>query len=150
MNCNSHLFANLSAETRLALTRRQLFARGRNVIGAAALGIKIYTIGAGTNGTAWLPVYASGGRVEYRQSAVTIDEQTLAGIAGLTGGKYFRATDAAALRSIYAEINELEKTRNLVEHHQLRLEAFPWVVGLGLALLVIEIVLVNTRLRTIP
>ena len=117
---------------------------------AAALGIKIYTIGAGTNGTAWLPVHASGGRVEYRQSAVTIDEQTLAGIAGLTGGKYFRATDAAALRSIYAEINELEKTRNLVEHHQLRLEAFPWVVGLGLALLVIEIVLVNTRLRTIP
>lgn len=117
---------------------------------AAAFGIKVYTIGAGTNGTAWFPVQASGGRVEYRQSAVTIDEQTLAGIAGLTNGKYFRATDAAALRSIYAEIDQLEKTRNLVEHHQLRLEAFPLVVGLGLALLVIEIVLVNTRLRTIP
>ncbi len=117
---------------------------------AAAFGIKIYTIGAGTNGTAWFPVHASGGRVEYRQSAVTLDEQTLAGIAGLTNGKYFRATDAAALRSIYAEIDRLEKTRNLIEHHQLRLEAFPLFVGLGLALLVIEVVLVNTRLRTIP
>lgn len=117
---------------------------------AAALRIKIYTIGAGTNGTALIPVSAADGAVTYRESEVAIDETTLGGIAQLTGGRFFRATDGAALREIYAEIDALEKTRNLVERFQLRYEAFPWLIGLTLVLLVGEVVLVNTRLRQVP
>ena len=117
---------------------------------AAAYGIKIHAIGAGTRGTALMPVPAAGGGTDYRPSEVTIDEATLEQIAQLTEGRYFRATDAAALRSIYAEIDRLEKARNVAEHHQRYVEIYPLVVGLGLLLLVLEIVVVNTRLRAIP
>jgi Ca-activated chloride channel family protein len=81
---------------------------------------------------------------------VSIDEATLEQIAQLTDGRYFRATDAAALRSIYGEIDRLEKAENVAEHHQRYVEVYPLVVALGLMLLVLEIVMVNTRLRTIP
>jgi Ca-activated chloride channel homolog len=117
---------------------------------AGAYGIRIYAIGAGTRGTALMPVPAADGGTEYRPSEVSIDEATLEQIAQLTGGRYFRATDAAALRSIYAEIDRLEKAENVAEHHQRYVEIFPLAVALGLALLVLEIVLVNTRLRTVP
>jgi Ca-activated chloride channel family protein len=117
---------------------------------AGAYGIKIYAIGAGTRGTALMPVPAADGGTDYRPSEVTIDEATLEQIAQLTDGRYFRATDAAALRSIYAEIDRLEKARNVAEHHQRYVEVYPLVVALGLILLVLEIVMVNTRLRTIP
>jgi Ca-activated chloride channel homolog len=117
---------------------------------AAALGIKIYTIGAGTHGMAAFPFRTSDGSIEYRMSPVTIDEEALAQLAELTGGRYFRATDAAALRAIYGEIDQLEKTRNLVDQRQIRLELFPLVAGLALLLLLAEILLVNTRLQTVP
>jgi len=117
---------------------------------AGAYGIKVYAIGAGTRGTALMPVPAADGGTDYRPSEVTIDEATLEQIAQLTEGRYFRATDAATLRSIYAEIDRLEKARNVAEHHQRYVEIYPLVVALGLLLLVLEIVMVNTRLRTIP
>ena len=78
---------------------------------AGTYGIKIYAIGAGTHGTALVPVAAPGGRTDYVSSEVSIDETTLTQIAQLTDGKYFRATDAAALRAIYGEIDRLEKAR---------------------------------------
>jgi Ca-activated chloride channel homolog len=117
---------------------------------AGAYGIRIYAIGAGTRGTALMPVPAADGGTDYRQSEVTIDEATLEQIAQLTEGRYFRATDAAALRSIYAEIDRLEKGRNVAELHQRYVEIYPLVVALGLILLVLEIVMANTRLRAIP
>ncbi|MGH6902923.1 MAG: VWA domain-containing protein [Geminicoccaceae bacterium] len=117
---------------------------------AGAYGIRIYAIGAGTRGTALMPVPAADGGTDYRQSEVTIDEATLEQIAQLTEGRYFRATDAAALRSIYAEIDRLEKGRNIAELHQRYVEIYPLVVALGLILLVLEIVMANTRLRAIP
>jgi Ca-activated chloride channel homolog len=117
---------------------------------AGAYGIKIYTIGAGTHGTALMPVAAPGGGTDYLPSEVTIDETTLTQIAQLTDGKYFRATDAEALRSIYAEIDRLEKAQNVAEHHQRYVEIHPLVIALGLALLLLEMVLVTTRLRIIP
>ena len=117
---------------------------------AAGYGIKIHTIGAGSRGTALVPVAAAGGKVDYVSSPVTIDEQTLQQIAQLTGGKYFRATDGATLRSIYAEIDRLEKAPNVALHQQRYVELFPIFVGLGLALLLLEMILVNTRLRTVP
>ena len=76
---------------------------------AGAYDIKIYAIGAGTHGTALVPVAAPGGGTDYLSSEVSIDEATLIQIAQLTNGKYFRATDAEALRAIYGEIDRLEK-----------------------------------------
>ena len=76
---------------------------------AGAYDIKIYAIGAGTHGTALVPVAAPGGGTDYLSSEVSIDEATLTQIAQLTNGKYFRATDAEALRAIYGEIDRLEK-----------------------------------------
>ena len=117
---------------------------------AGAYGIKIYAIGAGTHGTALVPVAAPGGRTEYVSSEVSIDETTLTQIAQLTDGKYFRATDAAALRAIYGEIDRLEKAENVAEHQQRYVAIHPPIIALGLALLLLEVVLVTTRLRAIP
>jgi Ca-activated chloride channel homolog len=117
---------------------------------AAAYGIRIYAIGAGSRGSALMPVPAPGGGVAYLKAQVTIDETTLEQIAQLTGGKYFRATDGAALRAIYAEIDRLETAPNVAEHHQRYVEIYPLFVAFGLGLLLLEILLVNTRLRTVP
>jgi Ca-activated chloride channel family protein len=117
---------------------------------ASALGIKIYAIGAGTHGVALMPTRDRDGSVNYAPAQVFIDEFTLERIATLTGGRYFRATDAAALRSIYGEIGRLEKARHVAETYQTYVDVFPAVVGAGLALLLLEVLLVNTRLRTAP
>jgi len=77
---------------------------------AQALAVKVYTIGVGTRGKAPYPVVNPLGRKEYRQVDVDIDEETLRQIAQRTGGAYYRATDTAGLRSIYDEIDRLEKT----------------------------------------
>ena len=117
---------------------------------AAGLGIKIYTIGAGTDGMAAYPMKAPDGTIEYRMSKVTIDESTLDLIARITEGAYFRATDASALQAIYAAIDELEKSPDLIELEQLRVEIFPFLAGLCLALLLLEAWLTNTRLQVVP
>lgn len=72
--------------------------------------IRVYTVGIGTNGMAPMPVMTPFG-VEYQDTPVEIDEATLQNIAQITGGKYFRATDEAALRDIYKEIDKLEKRK---------------------------------------
>lgn len=72
--------------------------------------VRVYTIGVGTNGMAPTPVMTPFG-VEFEEMPVEIDENTLQNIAEITGGKYFRATDEAALKSIYKEINRLEKRK---------------------------------------
>ena len=117
---------------------------------ASALGVKIYTIGAGTKGWAMMPVRARDGGIELRSTQVFIDDYTLETIATLTGGQYFRATDAEALREIYAEIDRLEKTTNVAESYQRYAEGFPIFLFVGLALLLVEVTLANTRLRTVP
>jgi Ca-activated chloride channel homolog len=103
---------------------------------ARALGVKIYAIGAATGDKAML--------------AATIDEPLLRDVARLTGGRYFRATDSAGLQAIYAEIDRLEKTTTVAEHYQRYVERFPPLLWGALGLLLLEMVLVNTRLRTIP
>ena len=100
--------------------------------------------------TAILPVPRRDGGTELRPTQVYIDEHTLRQVAQLTGGKYFRATDSEALRSIYEEINRLEKTPTVVEQYQQYVEFFPPFLWLAMVLLVTEIVLTTTRLRTIP
>lgn len=117
---------------------------------AAALGIKIYAIGAGTTGTAAIPLRSTDGRVEYRLSAVTIDEETLEQVAAITGGRAFRATDAASLAAIYGEIDRLERSRDLLDPLQVHVELFPLLAGLAFLLLASELGLGLTRLLTVP
>ncbi len=117
---------------------------------ARALGIKIYTIGAGTRGVAMIPARAPNGQMVLQRMAVDIDEHMLTEVATRTGGQYFRATDGATLQAIYAEIDRLEKTTHVTEHYQQYAELFPLLLLPGLGCLVLEILLVNTRFRTIP
>ncbi|MFA7444838.1 MAG: VWA domain-containing protein [Flavobacteriaceae bacterium] len=78
---------------------------------AKEYGIKVYTIGIGTNGMAEMPyAYAPNGGFIYRMMEVRIDEKLMRDIATTTGGKYFRATSNSKLTEIYEEINKLEKT----------------------------------------
>lgn len=78
---------------------------------ALSYDIKVYTIGAGTRGTAPYPVKSPVFGKRYRNIKVNIDEKMLKEIANMTGGKYFRATDTESLKSIYKQIDKLEKSK---------------------------------------
>ncbi|HKX60951.1 MAG TPA: VWA domain-containing protein [Verrucomicrobiae bacterium] len=118
---------------------------------AQALGIKVYTVGVGTQGTAPFPRgYNLAGQKVYTQVPVDIDEKTLQQIADKTGGKYFRADSTGTLRKIYEEIDKLEKTEAEVKRYVQIQELFPWVVLPGLALLLLEIALGQTVWRRLP
>jgi len=116
---------------------------------ANEFGIRIYTIGAGTRGTASIPVNTALG-VRNMQVEVDVDEATLKQIADLTGGRYYRATDEASLAEIYAEISELETTEFDVKEYVRHRERFMWPLLIGLILLTLEIVLDRTVLRRLP
>jgi Ca-activated chloride channel family protein len=103
---------------------------------ARALGVKVYTIGAGTKGRA--PVRVRDpftGQSVLRQMRVEVDERTLADIAERTGGQYFQATDAKGLVAVYEQIDRLERSRITEEHSRQYEELFalPLAVGLLLA-----------------
>lgn len=117
---------------------------------AETLGVKVYTIGVGTRGTAPMPQIDPFGRKMYVQVPVDIDEDTLEQMAKRTGGKYYRADNADALRNIYAEIDQLEKTEIEVKKFQRYQELFPWVVLPGLVLLLLELGLAHTVWRKLP
>ena len=119
---------------------------------ARAQGIRVYTIGVGTRGSAPYPavdIYGqpTGGTV---MAPVEIDEKTLGAIAERTGGRYFRATDNAKLKAIYDAINQLEKSKvevtERVAYHE---EFLLWVVA-ALAALLAEMLLANLVLKRIP
>ena len=117
---------------------------------ARKMGIKVYTIGIGTNGTAPYPQVNMFGRVEYVPMPVVIDENTLRQIAEVTGGKYFRATGNKVLAEVFDEIDKLEKTELDVRHFSHTEDNYlPWAL-LALGLFTLEIVLRQTYLRTIP
>ncbi|WP_290535826.1 VWA domain-containing protein [Alistipes sp.] len=119
---------------------------------ARAQGIRVYTIGVGTRGSAPYPavdIYGqpTGGTV---MAPVEIDEKTLGAIAERTGGRYFRATDNAKLKAIYDEINQLEKSKvEVTEHVAYHEEFLLWVVA-ALAALLAEMLLTNLVLKRIP
>ncbi len=117
---------------------------------AHKMGIKVYTIGVGTNGTAPYPQVNMFGRIEYVPTPVVIDEETLKQIASITGGKYFRATNNKVLSEIFDEIDKLEKTELDVRNFSHTEDNYmPWALA-ALALFLLEIVLRHTWLRTIP
>lgn len=112
--------------------------------------VRVYTIGAGTRGTALYPVEHPIFGKQYRRIRVEIDEDLLKRIAETTGGMYFRATDTEKLLAIYREIGELEKTKIEVKEFTKYTELFVNYAGLALALLLLEIILSNTYLRKLP
>ncbi|KAB2663189.1 MAG: VWA domain-containing protein [Verrucomicrobia bacterium] len=118
---------------------------------AKALGVKVYTIGVGTHGTAPTPVGIDGaGRKVYRQMAVDIDEDTLREISARTGGKYYRADNTQAMRSIYAEIDRLEKSDMEMPKFAYWDEMMQYLAAPAFAFLLLEIVLANTVWRKLP
>lgn len=117
---------------------------------ARQLGIKVYTIGIGTNGTAPYPQENMFGRIEYVNLPVVIDEATLRSIAETTGGKYFRATGNNVLREIFSEIDSLEKTKMDTRNFTATEDYYmPWAIA-ALALFSLIVLLRYTLLRTIP
>jgi Ca-activated chloride channel family protein len=117
---------------------------------AAAMKVKVYTVGIGEQGIAPMPVFMNGQKVGYQNVPVDVDETTLQKIADKTGGKYYRADNAEKFRQIYAEIDKLEKTDATVKKYTQFDELFPWFVAGGLALLLLELGLGQTILRRLP
>lgn len=119
---------------------------------ARAQGIRVYTIGVGTIGTAPYPAVDIYGTPtgDTVMAKVEIDEKTLREIARLTGGEYFRATDKAKLKAIYDQINRLEKSKVEVSEHLAYHELFlRWLLA-GAGLLLLEFLLSNFVLKRIP
>jgi Ca-activated chloride channel family protein len=117
---------------------------------AAALGVKIYTVGIGEQGTAPMPVFMGGRKVGYQNVPVDVDEETLKKIADKTGGKYYRADNAERFQQIYGEIDKLEKTEAVINKYAQFDELFPWLVSCGLAMLLVEVALEQTVFRRLP
>jgi Ca-activated chloride channel family protein len=115
---------------------------------ALEYGIKIYTIGLGTNGNALSPIaYNSDGSFRYGMRSVEIDEELLQSVSKLTGGSYYRATDNKSLESIYDQINELEKSEIEEFSYYTYEEHFRFWVILALSLLGLELLSRHTIFR---
>jgi Ca-activated chloride channel homolog len=113
---------------------------------AAAYGIKIYGIGVGSSGMALAPVGRNpNGSLRYEYQPVEIDEALLSNIARMTGGRYFRARDAAALQNIYAQIDQLERapvhSTTTVRYREL----YRWPLTIGILALFAELGIVAWR-----
>lgn len=115
---------------------------------AATFGIKVYTIGVGTNGQALMPQFF-GNKTVYRYSTVEIDEPLLNEIAHKTEGSYFRATDEAELKGIYEMINQLEKTEFDSTTLVRREDRFQVFLLSGLAILLLHFGCKSTLFRNI-
>jgi len=116
---------------------------------AKSFGIRVYTIGVGTNGLAPYP-YPTAAGVQYINVPVEIDEATLTQIAETTDGNYFRATSTSKLKEVYQEIDKLEKTKLNVKAYSKRQENYqPFALILFLCILG-EVLLRNSILKKIP
>jgi Ca-activated chloride channel family protein len=116
---------------------------------AQSYGIRFYTVGVGTVGEAPYPVQTPFG-IRYQMVPVEIDEKVLNKVAEMTDGKYFRATDNKKLRSIYQEIDKLEKTRIEVRSYRRYTELFYSFILVAVFLLIGDVGISNTWLRKIP
>jgi len=147
---------NSKAESKIII----LLTDGRNNVGkispltaaeaAHALGVKIYTIGAGSIGEVPFPVRDVFGRTSYQNVKIDIDESMLAKIAQISNGQYFRATDTESLKGIYAQIDKLEATPFEQPIYMRYEELFVMFLMWGFILLIIEQVLLNTILLKVP
>lgn len=117
---------------------------------ARTMGVKVYTVGAGTRGLAPVPTVDPFGRRVMVPMEVSIDEELLQHMANVTSGMYFRATDAKSLKAVYDEIDKMEKTTTEVFHYMEWRELFGRYALAAGGLLVVEVVLANTRFRKLP
>ena len=116
---------------------------------AVEFGIKTYTIGLGSNGTALAPVgILPNGKFKYGLTKVEIDEELLKEIANETGGIYFRATDNKKLEEIYEEINKLEKTEIEEFKYYNYAEKYRILVLIALSLIILEWIGKNTLFKS--
>lgn len=114
---------------------------------AKALGIRVYTIGVGSEGQAFMP---SGRFGRLRVGRTEFDEKTLRRIAETTDGRFFHATDRRKLEEIYAAIDKMEKSEIKTKEYEYYDELMEWAVVPALALFLLEIVLGYTRFRRLP
>jgi Ca-activated chloride channel family protein len=117
---------------------------------AKAYGIRVYTVGVGTKGEAPYPFPSPAGGVHYQNIPVEIDENTLTQIAQITGGLYFRATNNKALKEIYAEIDQMEKTKMSVQEFSKKQEEYMIFALAALFIFLFELLLKYTILKNIP
>ncbi|MCU0363258.1 MAG: VWA domain-containing protein [Bacteroidales bacterium] len=115
---------------------------------AKTFGVRVYTIGVGTQGVAPYPVQTPFG-VQYQNMPVEIDEEVLIDIAESTGGKYFRATDNDKLLQVYGEIDKLEKSKIDVRQFSRKQEKFLLPALIAFALLLLEILARNILFRNL-
>jgi len=117
---------------------------------AAAFGVRIYTIGVGTEGEAPVPTGQGLEGMRYQTMPVELDERLLGDVATMTGGRYFRATDSQSLREIFGEIDRLEKTpvRQVVSRRFD--ESYRVPLAIGLLVLALEIALSATLTIRVP
>ena len=116
---------------------------------AQSFGIRVYAVGVGSYGKVNIPVQTPMG-LQYQLMDSEFDEKSLQNIASMTGGQYFRATDNNKLRSIYQEIDQMEKTKIDVREYNKKNEEFYIFAIVALLLLVAELLLRNTVLKRIP
>jgi Ca-activated chloride channel homolog len=116
---------------------------------AKSFGIRVYTIGIGTNGTAPYPMPV-GGTIQYVNVPVEIDSQTLSAIASTTDANFYRATNNQRLHEVYQDIDKLEKTKLNVKKFSKRYEAYQPFGLLACLSLLLEILLRCTVLKKIP
>jgi Ca-activated chloride channel family protein len=112
---------------------------------AQALGIRVYTIGVGTEGVAPVPVGRGVFGLRYENRPVRIDEALLEDIARQTGGRYFRARDAQALRRIYEQIDQLERAPIRATRYVRFTELYQWPLALAALALLLELALLWRR-----
>lgn len=117
---------------------------------AKALGIRVYTIGAGTNGEAPMPVRDPFGGVRYQRVKVDVDEPMLQKVADISGGKMFRATDTDSLEKIYAAINQLETTPRKLKKYEDYEELYLYALIPGLVIFLAGRMLEQTVWRRLP
>lgn len=116
---------------------------------AKSLKIKVYTIGVGSRGVYPVQVDTPLGP-QYIMQQADIDEGTLTKIAELTGGKYYRAASGSELKKIYSEINQLVKSKIEVTEHEYYDELMEYLIIPALLILLLEIILTNTRFMKLP
>jgi Ca-activated chloride channel family protein len=115
---------------------------------AKTYGIRVYTIGVGTQGMAPYPVQTPFG-IQYQNMPVEIDEAILQEISQTTGGKYFRATDNDKLVQVYNEIDKLEKSKIDVKQFSRKDEKFLIPALVAFCLLILEVLVRNTLFRNL-
>jgi len=116
---------------------------------ARTFGIRIYTIGVGTNGVAPHP-YPVGNTIKYVNQPVELDEKSLTEIAHTANGQYYRATSNSALKEVYEKIDQLERTKLSVKEFSKRQEEYRIFAWIALACLLLEVLLRHSLLKKIP